>query len=48
MKPEVFCYSCIVVVEGPFLKREIESIKCSPRTEGTKKELKKERKENSK
>jgi hypothetical protein len=41
MKTELLGFSCVVVVEGPFLTREIESIKCSVKTEGTKKEGKK-------
>jgi hypothetical protein len=43
MKTEVLCYSCVVLVDGPFLTREIWSIKCSPKLEGKIKEGKKER-----
>jgi len=41
MKTELLGCSYVVVVEGPFLTRETESIKCGPRTGGTKKKGKK-------
>jgi hypothetical protein len=40
MKTELLGYSCVFVVEGPFLTRETEYIKCGPKKEGTKKEEK--------
>jgi len=41
MKTELLVYICVVLVEGPFLTKEIESIKCSRKMEGTKKKGKK-------
>jgi len=38
MKTDLLGYSFVIVVDGPFLTGEVESIKCSPKTEGTKKE----------
>jgi hypothetical protein len=48
MKTEVLGYSCVDLVDGPFLTREIESMKCSPKTEGKIKVEKKERKNRKK
>jgi len=38
MKTEFLVYSSVVLVEGQFITREIDSIKCSPKKEETKKE----------